>query len=152
MDTFSKTGDGEAPEEGRFPVREEQAKIPILEERLVVGTRKVEAGSVQIHKKVVTEQVEQQIALTHEEVQIERVAIGRYIEAAPALRYEGNVTIISVVKEVLVVEKRLVLVEELHLTKKQVLTTAIVKDTLRKEEIEVGRTGSAQEGIKPTDQ
>lgn len=116
------------------------SKIPVLEERLLVSLKQVETGVVKVHKKIISQEVSQDIAVTHDEVQIERVPVNQYVESAPAIRYEGDTTIISVVKEVLVVEKQLMVVEELHLTKKQIISTTTVNETLRKEEVEVNRT------------
>lgn len=116
------------------------SKIPVLEERLNIGVKQVETGVVQVHKKIISQEVSQDIAVSHDEVEIERIPVNQYVEAAPAIRYEGDTTIISVVKEVLVVEKRLIVIEELHLTKKQIISTTTVKETLRKEEVEINRT------------
>ncbi len=121
------------------------SNVPLIEERLNIAIKQVETGKVFIHKKVVSEEVSQEIPVTQEEVQIDRVAINQYVETAPATRYDGNTTIISVVKEVLVVEKRLILTEELHITKKQVTSHTMVTETLRKEEIEINRVDLTKE-------
>ena len=126
------------------------SKIPVLEERLNIGVRQVETGAVQIHKKIISEEVTRELPVIHEEVQVEHVAFNQYVEAAPAVRYEGDTTIISVVKEVLVVEKRLMLVEEIHLTKKQITTSTVIKETLWKEEIEVNRIAAQDSGLPDT--
>lgn len=55
--------------------------------------------------------------LVGDEVVVERVPIGREVTAAPDVRREGDLLIVPVVEEVLVVEKRLVLKEELHVRK-----------------------------------
>lgn len=123
------------------------SKIALVEERLNIDIQKVETGTVQIHKKVVSEQVTQEVPVVHEEVQVERVAINQYVDAAPNVRYQGDTTIISVVKEVLVVEKRLMLVEELHISKKQITSSATVTETLRKEEIEINRVDPSTKNI-----
>ncbi len=123
------------------------SKISLIEERLNIGIRQVETGTVQLHKKIVSEEVTQEVPVIHEEIQVERKAVNQYVEAVPAVRYEGDTTIISVVKEVLVVEKRLMLVEELHIVKNQITSAAIVKETLRKEEIEISRLDPTQENI-----
>jgi stress response protein YsnF len=44
--------------------------------------------------------------------------MGRMVETAPEIRTESDVTILPVVEEVLVVEKRLVLKEELHIRRR----------------------------------
>jgi stress response protein YsnF len=53
------------------------------------------------------------LALLHD-----RAAMGRMVETAPEIRTESDVTILPVVEEVLVVEKRLVLKEELHIRRR----------------------------------
>lgn len=55
--------------------------------------------------------------LSHEEVEVERVPVDREVSAMPAIREEGDVTIVPVVEEILVVERRLRLKEELHIRK-----------------------------------
>jgi uncharacterized protein (TIGR02271 family) len=77
---------------------------------------------------------------------VERIPINQYVDSAPqATRQEGDVTIISVVKEVLVVEKRLMLVEEIRLTRQKTQENKEFTATLRKEEISVERTVSGTE-------
>ena len=115
--------------------------IPVLEEKLVVEKKIIETGKVNITKKV-HETVESiEIPVTNEQVNVDRVEINQYVDAAPpAIRQEGDKTIIPIVKEVLVVEKKLLLVEEVHISRKQVKTTTTHQEKLRKEEIIVSRT------------
>lgn len=123
------------------------SKIPLIEERLNIGVRRVETGTVQISKKVISQDVMQEVPVTQEEVLIEHFPLNQYVQVAPEVRYEGDTTIIPVIKEVLVVEKRLMLVEELHITKRQVTTTTTVKESLRKEEIEINRSNQTENNI-----
>lgn len=141
MVEFSKTSNGQNLDQEEALT----SKIALVEERLKIDVRQVETGTVQIHKKVVSEEVTQEVPVVSEEVLVERKPINQYIENAPAVRVEGDTTIISVVKEVLVVEKRLMLVEELHITKTQIASTTTVTETLRKEMIEINRPNSTQE-------
>jgi uncharacterized protein (TIGR02271 family) len=89
--------------------------LPLLEEGLSVNTRPVETGRVRV--SVATEVVEEVLreTLRTRRAEVERRAVGQTITEAPHVRQEGNVVIIPVVEEVLVVEKRLVLREEIHL-------------------------------------
>lgn len=114
-------------------------KIVLLEERLKIDIEKVETGKIQINKKVVSEEVTQQIPVVSEEILIEHKPINQYVTAVPPVRMEGDTTIISVVKEVLVVEKRLMLVEEIHLSKNKIETIATVNETLQKDKVEISR-------------
>jgi stress response protein YsnF len=56
-------------------------------------------------------------------------------------RTEGETTIIPVMEEVLVVEKRLRLKEELHVTRRRTEHRDPQRVTLRSERVEVERTG-----------
>lgn len=58
--------------------------------------------------------------LWREEVQVERVPVGRVVEGPVAVRQVGDTVIVPLLEEVLVVERRLVLKEELHITKRRV--------------------------------
>jgi hypothetical protein len=73
-------------------------------------------------------------------VVVERVAIGRVVDAVPPVRHEGDVTILSVVEEVVVVERRLVLKEEVHLRRVQTTERYVETVTLREQDITVTRT------------
>ncbi len=88
--------------------------LPLYAEALVVARRRMHrtvrvATVTQEHEQLVDE------ALTHERVEIERVPIGRTVEAVPPIREEGDTTILPVVEEVVVVERRLVLKEEVRI-------------------------------------
>ena len=114
--------------------------FPVIEERLVIENKTVEAGKVVISKKVLQEESTVTGVATSEEVIVERKEINRYVDSAPApVRQEGDVTIISVVKEVLIIEKRLMLVEELHVSKVRKQGVVEHTDTVRREEVTVSR-------------
>ncbi|TPE46062.1 YsnF/AvaK domain-containing protein [Pontibacter mangrovi] len=134
------------PEAGAPPpaTRQSEAEtIPVVEEQVQIGKREVETAKVHISKKVHEELKDIDIPSMHEEVEVERVAFNKLVDEAPApVRYEGDKMIISVLKEEVVMQKRLVLVEELHVTKKQVENHRTEKIPLRKEEINIERVKS----------
>ncbi|WP_207534223.1 YsnF/AvaK domain-containing protein [Desertivirga arenae] len=122
-------------------ISKEKIVIPVVEEQITIEKQVIETGKVSVSKKVneYTESVD--IPLTNEEVDVNRIEINQYVtEAPPAIRQEGNKTIIPILKEVLVVEKKLLLVEEVHITRKQVKTSTTRQETLRKEEVVISRT------------
>lgn len=124
----------------------EERNIPIIEEQLHVGKEWKETGRVQLSKTVTEEEVEFKIPVQQEEIIVERKAINRLVEEAPpATRYEGDTTIISVLKEVLVVEKKLMLVEELHLTKRKTESVASGTETVRVEQVDINRKDVKEE-------
>jgi len=113
--------------------------IPVIEEQLKIQKRRVESGRVQIRKVVQEREETVNVPLLREEVSVERVPVNRYIDEPLAVRYEGETMIVPVVEEVLVVEKRLVLKEELHISKRTVQTEVPQTVVLRSEEAFVER-------------
>lgn len=77
-------------------------------------------------------------------VLVTRVPIGRDIavgESLPQAREEGDTTIVPVFEEVLVVEKRLRLVEEVHIRRTITRETLTVPVTLRRQVADIVREG-----------
>ncbi|OGX90970.1 YsnF/AvaK domain-containing protein [Hymenobacter coccineus] len=128
--------------------------IPVLVETATVTRELVETGRVRLTKTVQEKEELVPLDLRHDQVQVERVAINRYLpdEAlAPEPRHEGDVLIIPVLREVLV--KRLLLVEELRVTRQQHTTTEVQRVVLRHEQVQVERlppAGAASPATPPT--
>ena len=114
--------------------------IPVIEEKIRIDKEKMETGRFKISKKVHHEEVTEDISVSEEELTVERKEFNIFVESAPPIREEDDVTIISVVKEVLVVEKKLMLVEEIHLKKHKNERTVSVQETVRKEEVNISKT------------
>ncbi len=93
--------------------------IPLVAETLTVGKREVETGRVRFRTTVTerTETVDEPLLRT--EVQTRRVEVNQFVDSPPAVRYEGDAMIIPIWEEVLVVEKRLRLTEEVYITQVQ---------------------------------
>jgi uncharacterized protein (TIGR02271 family) len=124
---------------------DERIVMPVVAETLDVQKRKVETGGVRI-KKIVHEREEVvDEPLMREEVQVKRVPINRIVDAPVPVRHVGNTMIISLLEEVLVVEKRLMLKEELHITKGEIETYKPQRVMLRTEEAVVERVGEDDE-------
>ena len=115
------------------------AVVPVLEEELRVEKVRVETGRVRITKKVSEREEVIDEPLTHEEVEVRRVAVNRFVGEPVPVRQEGETMIVPLLEEVLVVEKRLVLKEELHITRRAVTTREPRRVTLRSEQAEVER-------------
>lgn len=119
----------------------ERAVIPAIEEQLQVDREKVETGRIRLQKRVEENQTVVDEPLLHEGFHVERVPVNRILTDgnAPEPRYEGDVLVLPVLEEVLVVEKRLVLREELRVTPERRETRDPQTHTLRREHIEVER-------------
>jgi uncharacterized protein (TIGR02271 family) len=116
------------------------ASLLLLEEQLSIVRRRIEGDTIRV--STVTKTTEEQVAeeISHERIEVERIAIGRHIDTAPPVREEGEVTIIPIIEEVLVVEKRLFLREEVHLRRVRVPACHRETVTLRKQDVVVERT------------
>jgi uncharacterized protein (TIGR02271 family) len=113
--------------------------IPLAEERLRVEKREVERGRVVVRKRVETREELAEAVLHREELSVERVPLGVPVDAPPPVREEGDVLIVPVVEEQLVVQARLVLKEELRVTRHRRAETFREPVRLRAEVAEVVR-------------
>ena len=125
-----------SPGETRVPIIEEQASVTKRE----VGLEHVTVRTVADEREVVVRE-----AVRRETVEVARVAIDREVAEAPPIRTEGDVTIVPVVEERLVMEKRLFLVEEVHVRRLDGVERIERPVTLRRQRVLVDRLESTGE-------
>jgi uncharacterized protein (TIGR02271 family) len=123
--------------------QDEPMVMPVLVEDLDVQKRLVETGKVRITKVVHEREAVVDEPLFHDKVAITRVPMQRVVDGPVPVREENGTTIISVVEEVLMVEKRLMLREEIHIRKQRIETHQPQRITLRSEEVQVERVPQA---------
>lgn len=115
--------------------------IPVVEEILRVEKREYESGRVLVHKTVTEREEVAEVLLRQQDLIVERVPVGRAVSEAPQTRQDGDTLIVPILEEVLVVEKRLFLKEELHIRKHSTERTEQHKVRLRAEHVEIEQTG-----------
>jgi uncharacterized protein (TIGR02271 family) len=115
--------------------------VPVIEEVLTIEKQSIVSGRVRLETR--TETVDELVgaSLATETIDIRRVPINRVVSVAPEVRTEGDVTIVPVMEEVLVVHKQLVLKEELHLTRVVTQQTHELPVRLHKQRAEITRLG-----------
>ena len=119
--------------------------VPVMEEQLKVGRKRVETGKVRI-TKVVNERRELiEEPVFGEDVEVKRVPINRVVDGPPPVRMEGDVMIIPLLEERVVTQKQVFLKEELHVIKRQYETTSSQEVTLRTEEAVVEEVSPEEE-------
>ena len=129
---------------GETRTASEQTVIPVLDEQLDVHTRRVETDAgVRVTKTIDEREETVDVPLTKEDVEVERVAINRAVDAPLSVRHEGDTMIIPIVEEVLVVEKRLMLKEEIRVTRRRHEVREPQRVTLKSEHAEVERIGES---------
>lgn len=113
--------------------------IPLAAERVAIGKRVVETGGVRITKTVTEREETADVPLLSDHVEVERVAVNRVLDTPPEVRRDGEVLIVPILEEVLVVEKRLMLREELHIRMTREETHQPQQVILRREDVQIER-------------
>lgn len=89
--------------------------LPLLEERLRVDRTLRETGRVRVSVTTAVDARSVQQPVRSRTVEVERVAIDREVSERPAVREEGDTLVVPVLEEILVVERRLMLREEVRI-------------------------------------
>ncbi|SDP94654.1 DUF2382 domain-containing protein [Lentzea jiangxiensis] len=113
----------------------DEAEVTLAEEKLDVGTRRVESGRVRLVKHTVTEQRDVTVPVTHEEVRVVREP-ARGDQGTAFADEQAEVTLH---REEPVVQKRTEATERVRLEKNAVTEQKDVKGEIRKERVEVER-------------
>lgn len=113
--------------------------IPLSEEQVKVAKRTQETGRVRIDKRVDEEEVRIEADLLSQSIDVRRVPVDRWVDGPVPDRQEGDTLVVSVMEEVLVVEKRLKVVEEIHITRRHGRRHLRRSATRRRERAEVTR-------------
>ena len=123
-----------------FDPRSDVLILPLLAEEVSVTRREVDGDTVRV--TTVTRERQQPVdeVLTHQRVEIERVPIGRMVDGVPPVREEGDTTILSVVEEVVVVERRLILKEEVRIRRVRVTESHRETVAVREQNAVITRT------------
>ncbi len=113
--------------------------IPEIEEQLEIRKEIIETGKIRVRKTVTASETVVDEPLFTESYDIDRVPINRIVGETTESRYEGETLILPIFEEVLVVEKRLILREEIRLTRKRTERRDPKTYTVRREHVEVDR-------------
>lgn len=122
-----------------------KSRIPVVEERATIEKQVIPTARVRI-----TSRVEHHLEMLRDElvaqtVDVERVAVNREVDTPPDIRSEGDVLIIPVIEQRLVVEKRWVITEELHVRRREHSETVEIPVELRSTHVSVERAEAPQQ-------
>ena len=122
-----------------------QTVTPLLAEKLSVTKRRIVTGCVKV--ATICREREELVdeLLTREQVEIERTPVGRLVAQLPGIREEGDTLIIPVVEEVLVVERRLLLKEEVRVRRVRGTERHQERVNVRRQDVVVTRYAVANE-------
>jgi uncharacterized protein (TIGR02271 family) len=127
----------------------ERITLQVHEERLEARTREIETGRIRVTKRVELHPVELHVDAARDEVTIQRVPVDQEVESAPAPRQEGDTLILPVVEEIVVTETRLVVREEIRITRRRITDSIPIQDTVRRESIEIERVEPGPDEARP---
>ena len=121
----------------RDPNNPDPVSLPIVEESVRLEKRSVTSGRVRISIK--NETIEELVreSLQAEQVEVERIPRNEEVATAPLVRTEGDVVIVPVLEEVLVIEKRLVLKEEIRIRRHAKCEDVAIPVQVRKQRVVV---------------
>ncbi len=122
--------------------------IPVIQEKLTVEKEVVETAKVHVRTTVTEEEATVNLPIVSEQYEVRRFPVDKVFPTAPSVRYEGDVLIVPVVEEIVVVEKRYKVVEEVHLIKQTTETPFTQQITLQKENVQVERIHSNGDKIR----
>ena len=117
-------------------------RFPVIEEVLHVDKRVTDSGrGVRLHKSVSEEAWRIEETLNQQVLDMTHVPINAWVtaDALPVQRQEGPTLIIPVLEEVLVIEKRIRLKEEIRITVKTEAHQTSKRIVLRKEHVSAER-------------
>lgn len=119
--------------------RTADGKIEVIEEDLEVGKREVETGGARITSRIVERPVEERVKLREEHVKVNRNPVDRPASTSEIENFEEGTVEVHETAEVPVVNKEARVVEEVSLEKDVENKEKVIKDTVRKTEVDVDK-------------
>ena len=124
-------------------------KLTLLAEELEVRKEAVETGRLRVSKQTRTREAFVNESLLSEQAEVETIPVNRQIFEMPSVRQEGDTIIVPIVEEVLHTERRLILKEEVKITRRKKTEQFQDRVTLRYQEAVITRVQSATEPVDP---
>ena len=119
--------------------------LSLVEETVTIGKRNTVTGRVRV--QTVTETINETVPVYLQSVDVDvvRIPVDRVIDTIPEIRGEGDVTIIPVVEERIVMTRELFLREEIHVRQTAYRETHDVPVSVRKQRAQIDHM-DAQDG------
>ena len=122
--------------------------VPVIREDWQLHKETHETGTLRVQTLVHDREESINDSLTADTVDVQRIPMNQVVEAAPGVRTEDGVVVISVVEEFAIVPKQLRVVEEIRITRRKTLIPMQEKVSLRAQEVTVQRLPVGQTGMK----
>jgi uncharacterized protein (TIGR02271 family) len=115
----------------------DERTLELREEELVVQRKMRDVGEAHIRTRVEEVPARLEVEANAEEVEVEHVPVGRVVSQRVEPYQDGDVLVVPIYEEQVVVTKRLLLREELRVRRVVTTQRQLVEDTLKKERVEV---------------
>jgi uncharacterized protein (TIGR02271 family) len=122
-----------------MPTEPDDIVVPLHEEAISVEKKRTATGRLRISTVTHQRDVPIDEVLTQENIEVERISINKPVDRVPSVREEGDTLIIPVVEENLVVERRLILKEEVRVRRIRTTERHHEHVTVRKQEAVITR-------------
>ena len=120
--------------------------IPVVEEELNVGKREIETGRVRVRSRIIEKPVEQTLRLREERVRVERTPADRPATESDFAAQDDEIEV-RATAEIPVVKKEARVVEEVRLEKDVREREEIVRDKIRRKDVEIDEQSDTDSDI-----
>ncbi|TJZ91448.1 DUF2382 domain-containing protein [Paracoccus gahaiensis] len=138
-----------APQEADMADDRDDAVLPVMEERLTITKDRRMTGRVRVSTSTETIDSTLPVELSGTEVHVVRVPIDRRIDEVPEITTSGELTIIPVVEERMVMTRELYLREEIHIRRIDFQDTQEVPVSVRRQTAHVEHLDPDEPGTAP---
>jgi uncharacterized protein (TIGR02271 family) len=119
----------------------ERIVVPLHVEELAPVREEREIGAIRITTHIETAPADWEATVRRDNASVERIPVNQAVDAAPEARWEGDMLIVPVVEEEIVVSRRLVLREEIRITRRPEERTVSGTEPLRRQVVDIERIG-----------
>lgn len=123
---------------------QKEVVVPVYTEEVEITRRKVATASVKVATVTHARQRVIEEELAQERLEIERVPVGRYVDTVPPVQQHGDLTILPVIEEVVVVERKLLLREEVHIRRVRTTEHHVETVQLREQTVVITRVPAGE--------
>lgn len=127
----------QAPRARTAVQRVDALHVPVVEENIAIGKRQVEGGGVRVRTEVEEVPVNEQVAVRHEEIDVQRRPTHIPLDRPTANAFKEGVFEVRARAEEVTIGKRLFVVEEIHINKQLVENTQTVQETVRRTRVDI---------------
>jgi uncharacterized protein (TIGR02271 family) len=136
----------------------QEISVPVVAESATLRKEKIDSGrGVRSTKTVIAREETVDEPLERDELLVERVAVNQVVDAGhlPSVRQEGDVTIVPVLAEIIVTEKRILLKEEVRITRvrrqfNEPQRVVLRSESVTAEKFDENQASAGREPARPT--